>query len=167
MQPPTPSIKYEFPPPRHYCACVWGSPPAYATRLCTSLCSNGHPAIQLKYMYSTLLLALLFGCVCLRHTLYNVNVLTPTCTVQYVISCAVNIQLQLYTCFLTIRSKHASSKILNDIGRNSLLGNRKKIAKFLMRIFTCRSTFLYGFSVRKSCSLEGDLRLLSLRAKTG
>jgi hypothetical protein len=43
-----------------------------------------------------------------------------------------------------MRSKHASSKILNDIGRNSLLGNRKKIAKFLMRTFTCRSTFLYG-----------------------
>jgi hypothetical protein len=34
---------------------------------------------------------------------------------------------------------------LNDIGRNSLLGERKKIAKFLMRTFTCRSTFLYGF----------------------
>ncbi len=33
---------------------------------------------------------------------------------------------------------------LNDIGRNCLLGNRKKIAKFLMRTFTCRSTFLYG-----------------------
>jgi hypothetical protein len=33
---------------------------------------------------------------------------------------------------------------LNDIGKNSLLGNRKKIAKFLMRTFTCRSTFLYG-----------------------
>jgi hypothetical protein len=33
---------------------------------------------------------------------------------------------------------------LNDIGRNSLLGNRKKIAKFLMRTFTCRSTFLYA-----------------------
>jgi hypothetical protein len=33
---------------------------------------------------------------------------------------------------------------LNDIGRNSLLGNRKKLAKFLMRTFTCRSTFLYG-----------------------
>jgi hypothetical protein len=32
---------------------------------------------------------------------------------------------------------------LNDIGRNCLLGNRKKIAKFLMRTFTCRSTFLY------------------------
>ncbi len=31
----------------------------------------------------------------------------------------------------------------NDIGRNFLLGNRKKIAKFLMRTFTCRSTFLY------------------------
>ncbi len=26
-----------------------------------------------------------------------------------------------------------------------MLGNRKKIAKFLMRTFTCRSTFLYGF----------------------
>jgi hypothetical protein len=32
---------------------------------------------------------------------------------------------------------------LNDIGRNFMLGNRKKIAKFLMRTFTCRSTFLY------------------------
>jgi hypothetical protein len=30
-----------------------------------------------------------------------------------------------------------------SIGRNSLLGNRKQIAKFLMRTFTCRSTFLY------------------------
>ncbi len=78
------------------------------------------------------------------YTLYNVHVLTSTYTVQYVISCAVNIRLQLYTCFLTIRSKHTSSKILNDIGRNSLLGNRKKIAKFLMRTFTCLSTFLYG-----------------------
>jgi hypothetical protein len=36
---------------------------------------------------------------------------------------------------------------LNDIGRNSLLGNRKKIAKFLMRTFTCRSTFLYALDV--------------------
>jgi hypothetical protein len=33
---------------------------------------------------------------------------------------------------------------LNYIGRNCLLGHRKKIAKFLMRTFTCRSTFLYG-----------------------
>jgi hypothetical protein len=32
----------------------------------------------------------------------------------------------------------------NDIGRNFLLGNRKKIAKFLMRTFTCGSTFLYA-----------------------
>jgi hypothetical protein len=47
-----------------------------------------------------------------------------------------------------MRSKHASSKILNDIGRNSLLGNRKKIAKFLMRTFTCRSTFLYDSNWR-------------------
>jgi hypothetical protein len=32
---------------------------------------------------------------------------------------------------------------LNDTGRNCLLGHRKKIAKFLTRTFTCRSTFLY------------------------
>jgi hypothetical protein len=37
--------------------------------------------------------------------------------------------------------------ILNDIGRNSFLGNRKKIAKFLMSNFTCRSTFLYVCSI--------------------
>jgi hypothetical protein len=37
---------------------------------------------------------------------------------------------------------------LNDVGRNCLLGNRKKIAKFLMRTFTCRSTFLYGSAYR-------------------
>jgi len=35
---------------------------------------------------------------------------------------------------------------LNDISRNSLLGNRKKIAKFLMRTFACRSTFLYDYT---------------------
>ncbi len=34
--------------------------------------------------------------------------------------------------------------ILNDIGRNFLSGNRKKIAKCWMRTFTCRSTFLYA-----------------------
>jgi hypothetical protein len=59
-------------------------------------------------------------------TLYNVHVLTPTCTVQYVISYAVNIRLQLYTCFLTMRSKHASSKILNDIGQKLLAGKQKE-----------------------------------------
>jgi hypothetical protein len=31
----------------------------------------------------------------------------------------------------------------NDIGRNFLLRNRKKIAKCLKRTFTCRSNFLY------------------------
>ncbi len=74
MQPPTPSIKQELPPPPHYCACVWGSPPPHMLLACVPLFVstmdegnllgfNGHPAIQLKYMYSTLLLALLFGCV--------------------------------------------------------------------------------------------------------
>jgi hypothetical protein len=33
------------------------------------------------------------------------------------------------------------------IGRNCLLGNGKKIAKFSMRTFTCRSTFLYGLGL--------------------
>jgi hypothetical protein len=33
---------------------------------------------------------------------------------------------------------------LNDIGRKSWLGNGKKIAKFLMKTFACRSTFLYA-----------------------
>jgi hypothetical protein len=46
---------------------------------------------------------------------------------------------------------------LNDIGRNFLLGNRKKIAKFLMSTFTCRSTFLYapGFPSRKASRRGG------------
>jgi hypothetical protein len=35
-----------------------------------------------------------------------------------------------------------AAEFWNDIGRNCLLGHRKKIAKFLMRTFTCRSTFL-------------------------
>jgi hypothetical protein len=34
--------------------------------------------------------------------------------------------------------------ILHNITRNCLLGKRKKIAKFLMRTFTYRSTFLYA-----------------------
>jgi hypothetical protein len=37
----------------------------------------------------------------------------------------------------------SNSWILN-IGRNFMPGNRKRIAKCLMRTFTCRSTFLYG-----------------------
>jgi hypothetical protein len=45
--------------------------------------------------------------------------------------------------FLLFSGEVSNSLILSDIGRNSLLGNRKKIAKFLMGTFTCRSTFLY------------------------
>jgi hypothetical protein len=104
-----------------------------------AVCLPGPSWTFLPFLFLLILYSLPY-----MYTLYNVHILTPPWTVQYVISCAVNIQLQLYTCFLTMRFKHASSKILNDIGRNSLLGNRKKIAKFLMRTFTCRSTFLYG-----------------------
>jgi hypothetical protein len=39
------------------------------------------------------------------------------------------------------------------------LGHRIKIAKFLMRTFTCRSTFLYGeealIQENNSCNLNG------------
>ncbi len=119
-----------------------------------SICLPGPSWTFLPFLFLLILYSLPY-----MYTLYNVHVLTPTCTVQYVISCAVNIRLQLYTCVLTMRSKHASSKILNDFGRNSLLGNKKKIA-YLMRTFTCSSTFLYGENPRSSlahhhpCSLS-------------
>jgi hypothetical protein len=44
----------------------------------------------------------------------------------------------------------------SDIGRNFLLGNRKKIAKFLMRTFTCRSTFLYVTNIRKNMDIRWE-----------
>jgi hypothetical protein len=54
----------------------------------------------------------------------------------------------LYIClFQYSLFKYCSSRIFSDIDRNYLLGNRKKTAKFLMRTFTCRSTFLYAFSL--------------------
>ncbi len=104
-----------------------------------AVCLPGPSWTFLPFLFLLILYSLPY-----MYTLYNVHVLTPTCTVQYVISCAVNIRLQLYTCFLTMRSKHAFSEILNDIGR-------KKIAKFLMRTFTCRSTFLYDRSIILQC----------------
>jgi len=47
-------------------------------------------------------------------------------------------------CSFCFWGKVSNSRVLNDIGRNFLLGSRKKIAKCLMGTFTCRSTFLYG-----------------------
>ncbi len=59
------------------------------------------------------------------------------------------------------------------MGRNCLLGHRKKIAKFLMRTFTCLSTFLYGQPQRSILidqrtvlffnllTLEGDMEYIS------
>jgi hypothetical protein len=57
---------------------------------------------------------------------------------------------------------------LNDIGRNCLLGNRKKIAKYLMRTFTCCSTFLYGIEhLRMMClSRESNPTPPALQAST-
>ncbi len=47
--------------------------------------------------------------------------------------------------------------IFSNIGRNCLLGNRKKIAKFVMRTFTSHSTFLYGRGEVRSESWEGEI----------
>ncbi len=46
-------------------------------------------------------------------------------------------------CYFCISGEVSNSCILNDIGRNR---NRRKISKFLMRTFTCRSTFLYAWN---------------------
>ncbi len=75
---------------------------------------------------------------------WAVSSLTHLCGIQH---------LSAPSCFCPVGSfcfweEVSNSRILNDIGRNSLLANRKKIAKFLMRTFTCRSTFLY---VRRNC----------------
>ncbi len=43
--------------------------------------------------------------------------------------------------------KYLNSWIWNDNDRNCLLGHRKKISKFLVRTFTCRSTFLYDLHI--------------------
>jgi hypothetical protein len=48
----------------------------------------------------------------------------------------------------------SNSWILNDIGRNFLLGNRRKIAKFSMSTFTYRSTFLYGLNLQVMSELR-------------
>ncbi len=53
-------------------------------------------------------------------------------------------------CFFCFWGEVSNSWILNDIGRNFLLGNRKKIAKCLMRTFTCNSTFPYGLQCHKN-----------------
>ncbi len=60
-------------------------------------------------------------------------------------------------------SRH--SWILVGIGRNTLVGNRKKIAKFLMRTFTCRSTFLYDLKGRckEIYSIYDSLKILAFK----
>ncbi len=49
----------------------------------------------------------------------------------------------LCLCSFWFWGKYSYSWMWNDISRNCLKGHRKKKAKFLMRTFTCRSTFLY------------------------
>ncbi len=50
-------------------------------------------------------------------------------------------------CSSCFGGKYSNSWIWNDIGRNCLLGHRKKIDKFLMRTSTCHTTFLYNLHV--------------------
>ncbi len=54
--------------------------------------------------------------------LWGVNLSSPSC---------------FSLCSFCFWGEVSNSGILNDIGRNSLLGNRKKIAKFLIRTFAC------------------------------
>jgi hypothetical protein len=63
-----------------------------------AICLPGPSWTFLPFLFLLILYSLPY-----MYTLYNVHVLTPKCTVQYVISCAVNIRLQLYTCFLIMR----------------------------------------------------------------
>ncbi len=53
--------------------------------------------------------------------------------------------LSCFCIFLLFKGKYSISWIWNGIGKNCLLGHKKKIAEFLMRTCTCRSTFLFGF----------------------
>ncbi len=53
----------------------------------------------------------------------------------------------LCLCSFCFRGKYFNCWIWNNIGRNCLLGHRIRIAKFLMRTFICRSTFLYAFNL--------------------
>ncbi len=48
----------------------------------------------------------------------------------------------LYLIIISVRNYYSNSRIWYNIDTNCLLRQRKKIAKFLMRTFTCRSTFL-------------------------
>ncbi len=93
------------------------------------------PLHDYKYQLWTFLpflfLLILYSLPCM-YTLYNVDVLTPTCTVQY---CMWSAELWIYgySCthaFLLWGPNTHPLNFLNDIGRNCLLGNRKKIAKF-------------------------------------
>ncbi len=69
-----------------------------------------------------------------------------------------------FLCSFCFWGKYSYNRIWNYVSRNCLLGHRKKIAKFLTRTFTCRSTFLYGPSYRRMCIVqkgEGGSLLLS------
>jgi hypothetical protein len=57
---------------------------------------------------------------------------------------SIKVIVAFLTLFLLFLGRSISQLNLNGASRNCLLGNGMKIAKFLMRTFTCRSTFLYG-----------------------
>jgi hypothetical protein len=57
-------------------------------------------------------------------------------------------------CSFCFWGKYSYNRIWNYVSRNCLLGHRKKIAKFLKRTFTCRSTFLYDPMPYNACQLD-------------
>ncbi len=64
-------------------------------------------------------------------------------------SSTVNMFISIF--MIQILHNVTNSWIFSAVGRNCLLGNRKKVAKFLMRTFTCRSTFLHASMVPFFC----------------
>jgi hypothetical protein len=58
--------------------------------------------------------------------------------------------LLLLSSFLLFLGRSVQQLNFEFPSRNCLLGKRKKIAKFFMRTFTCRSTFLYKRSIDQS-----------------
>ncbi len=79
-------------------------------------------------------------------------------------SSTVNMFISIF--MIQILHNITNSWIFNDIGRNCLLGNRKKIAKFLflMRTFTCRSTFPYALCTLSHNSLFASIIYISQKS---
>ncbi len=88
------------------------------------------------------------GSLCLTNTFTLFPLNWQDITFKYLILCGnqlISMPKLLMSLCLLFWGKYSNK---NYIGWNCLLGHKKKIAKFLLRTSTCRSTFLYGFEIR-------------------